>query len=163
MRMQAGAQDIFGDVSEGVPNPLVPHVHPYPTRYHGPIFNQPQASLPYLVNPYAVPPFSGMGAYSTDGSLAGPADDLDPMANPLAVQQAQAQVQKPPVEPQPFWLTTGYQIVATASMAVSAYHGYKRNNSIGWALWWGLMGSMFPIITPVIAVAEGYAKPLKGK
>ena len=49
--------------------------------------------------------------------------------------------------------------VSTASMAASAYHGYKRNQSVGWALWWGLMGATFPVITPVIAVAQGFAKP----
>lgn len=54
-----------------------------------------------------------------------------------------------------------YGVVATVSMGASAYHGYKRNDSIGWALWWGLMGSMFPIITPVIAVAQGFGEPEK--
>jgi hypothetical protein len=52
--------------------------------------------------------------------------------------------------------------LSTVSMAVSAYHGYKRNESVGWAIWWGLMGSIFPVITPVIAVAEGYAEPERG-
>lgn len=50
-------------------------------------------------------------------------------------------------------------VVSTASMAASAYHGYKRNKSVGWALWWGLMGGMFPVITPTIAVAQGFGKP----
>lgn len=49
--------------------------------------------------------------------------------------------------------------LSTASMIVSTYHGYRRNNSLPWALWWGLMGAVFPIITPTIAVAEGFAKP----
>jgi hypothetical protein len=47
--------------------------------------------------------------------------------------------------------------LATASFVASTYHGYKRNNSLGWALWWGLMGSVFPIVTPTIAVAQGFA------
>ena len=50
-------------------------------------------------------------------------------------------------------------ILSTASGAVSAYHGYKRNDSVGWALVWFALGSLFPIITPVIAVAQGYSKP----
>lgn len=59
-----------------------------------------------------------------------------------------------------------YGLVATASMAASAYHGYKRNDvphgsPLGMALWWGLMGSIFPVIVPTIAVAQGYAKPEK--
>lgn len=52
-----------------------------------------------------------------------------------------------------------YGVLSTVSMAASAYHGYKRNDSIGWALWWGFMGSMFPVITPVIGVAQGFGKP----
>lgn len=58
-------------------------------------------------------------------------------------------------------LRTAWAVASTVSSAVSAYHGYKRNDSIGWALWWGLMGSMFPVITPTIALAEGFAKPIK--
>lgn len=54
-------------------------------------------------------------------------------------------------------------VVALASAAASAYHGYKRNHdSVGWAIGWGLLGGLFPVITPVIAVAQGYAKPEKG-
>lgn len=49
-------------------------------------------------------------------------------------------------------------IIVIASTAASAYHGYKRNNSTGWAIWWGLMGAIFPIITPAIAVAQGFGK-----
>ena len=54
---------------------------------------------------------------------------------------------------------TIWGILATASGAASAYHGYRRNDSVGWALWWFLMGSMFPVITPTIAVAQGFGKP----
>ena len=49
-------------------------------------------------------------------------------------------------------------IASTVSMAASAYHGYKRNNSVGWALGWGLLGGTFPVITPVIALAQGFGK-----
>lgn len=48
--------------------------------------------------------------------------------------------------------------LSTVSMAASAYHGYRRNDSVGWALWWGLMGAMFPVITPTIAVAQGFGR-----
>lgn len=51
--------------------------------------------------------------------------------------------------------------LAVASVAASTYHGYKRNDSVGWAIWWGLMGGIFPIITPVIAIAEGFGKRKK--
>jgi hypothetical protein len=32
-------QSIFGETYQGVPNPVVPVTHPYPTRYHGPMYN----------------------------------------------------------------------------------------------------------------------------
>lgn len=60
-------ESIFGDTYQGVPNPVVPHVHPYPTRYHGPVFMTPQATFSYRDRPYTVPvPPRSMGA-SPDG------------------------------------------------------------------------------------------------
>ena len=51
-------------------------------------------------------------------------------------------------------------VASTVSMAVSAYHGVKRNRgSVGSGIAWGAAGAMFPIITPAIALAQGYAKP----
>jgi hypothetical protein len=50
-------------------------------------------------------------------------------------------------------------VASTVSTGLGAYHGYKRNSSIGWAIWWGLMGGIFPIVTPAIAFAQGFGKP----
>lgn len=50
---------IFGDTYKGVPNPMVPHKHPYPTRYHGPVFRYPTPGWGYNVSPYARAPFDG--------------------------------------------------------------------------------------------------------
>lgn len=50
-------------------------------------------------------------------------------------------------------------VAGTVSVPVLAYHGYKRNDSWGWAVVWGLFGSwVWPITVPV-AFAQGYAKP----
>lgn len=50
--------------------------------------------------------------------------------------------------------------VAAVSSVASAYHGYRRHRgSVGAAVGWGLLGFVFPIITPVVALAEGYAQP----
>lgn len=49
-------------------------------------------------------------------------------------------------------------VAGTVSMAAGAYHGYKRNQSVGWALWWALMGSTFPVLTPAIALAQGFGQ-----
>lgn len=50
---------IFGDTYKGVPNPMVPHKHPYPTRYHGPVFEYPTPGWGYNMSPYARVPFDG--------------------------------------------------------------------------------------------------------
>lgn len=63
---------IFGDTVHGVPNPLVPHRHPYPTRYHGTILREPRFGLPYVERPYAVPPFAGVGAAMGEDSSRPP-------------------------------------------------------------------------------------------
>lgn len=65
------------------------------------------------------------------------------------------------------WGVTGpravaWGILSTASAAAATYHGYKRNESIGWALWWGFCGALFPIVTPAIALAQGFGKPKSG-
>jgi len=54
--------------------------------------------------------------------------------------------------------SAGWWALSTASMAASAFHGYKRNNSVGWAVVWGILGGLFPVIVPVIAFAQGYGK-----
>jgi hypothetical protein len=51
--------------------------------------------------------------------------------------------------------------LALVSAAASGYHGYRRNQSIGWAMIWFLAGSILPVFTPLIAVAQGYGKPRK--
>lgn len=48
-----------------------------------------------------------------------------------------------------------------AGGAMGVYHGYKRNDSIGWALGWGLVGSMFWPITVPLMFAQGFGKPAK--
>lgn len=53
-------------------------------------------------------------------------------------------------------------VLSIASGAVSAYHGYKRNNSLGWGIWWFIMGTVFPVITPAIGLAQGLGKRKAG-
>lgn len=52
---------IFGTTICGVPSPLVPHQHPYPTRYHGPWFGTISQSSTYKLRPYANPVDAGPG------------------------------------------------------------------------------------------------------
>lgn len=55
-------------------------------------------------------------------------------------------------------------IISTASLslvsaAVAGYHGYRRDKSAMAGVGWGFMGALFPVITPVVAFAQGYARP----
>lgn len=68
--------------------------------------------------------------------------------------------------PAPAPVTTTYEpfrspiwrALSIAGAALGAFHGYKRNDSIGWALGWALLGSLAPIIVIPIAFAQGFAK-----
>lgn len=44
---------------------------------------------------------------------------------------------------------------SAAGVVVGAYHGYKRNDSIGWAIAWAALGGLFPLVTIPIAFAQG--------
>ena len=50
-------------------------------------------------------------------------------------------------------------LASMASTAACAYHGYKRNNSVGWAIVWGLLGGILPVFSVAIAFAQGFGKP----
>lgn len=54
-----------------------------------------------------------------------------------------------------FWVWNIGHLVAVPTLA---YHGYKRNDSAGWAVVWGLFGSFVWPITIPIAFAQGYGK-----
>lgn len=56
-------------------------------------------------------------------------------------------------------LRIAWSVLGTASMAASAFHGYRRNQSIGWALAWGVLGGVFPVLTPAVALAQGFGQP----
>lgn len=43
--------------------------------------------------------------------------------------------------------------------AAGAYHGYKRNKSVKWAVIWSLLGGLSPLIVGAVAVAQGFGKP----
>ena len=49
-------------------------------------------------------------------------------------------------------------IAVITSAALSGFHGYRRNQSIPLGLAWFVAGGIFPIVTPVIAIAQGFGK-----
>ncbi len=63
-----------------------------------------------------------------------------------------------PIVVEPFKIPAWYSLLSTASAAVSGYHGYKRNDSIGWGIGWFLLGGLFPILVPTIGFAQGFGK-----
>jgi hypothetical protein len=53
--------------------------------------------------------------------------------------------------------------LSTVSGLLSAYHGLKRSGgNLGWALAWFLAGSALPVVVPLVAFSQGYAKPAPG-
>lgn len=64
------------------------------------------------------------------------------------------------------WLDTSSKInwnavwgvLSVASGVMSGFHGYRRNQSVGWGVAWFVLGTILPVITPTIAVAQGYGK-----
>ncbi len=58
----------------------------------------------------------------------------------------------------PWWVSA----LSIAGAATGAYHGYKRDRSVGWAIAWGLLGGAFPIVTIPVSIAQGFGKP-KGR
>lgn len=122
----------------GVPSPYTVHVHPYPTRFHGGIWTRPYSQSPMVQQPHAVFKPDDFAPAAYDRYPFKGVGEVDPTVRAL------------------------WGVASTASMAASAYHGYKRNRSVGWALAWGLCGALFPVITPVIAVAQGFGERKKG-
>lgn len=57
------------------------------------------------------------------------------------------------IDVSPIWAAA-----STAGAAIGAYHGFKRNDSVGWAIGWGVLGAMFPIFVIPIALAQGLGK-----
>lgn len=60
-------------------------------------------------------------------------------------------------------VTTIYGLAGIAGAAMGAYHGYKRNDSVGWAIGWALLGSVFPVITIPVSLAQGFGKRKSGR
>lgn len=55
-----------------------------------------------------------------------------------------------------------WTIVSLLGLAAGAYHGYRRNRSVGWAMWWGFWGGATPFFTVPLSLAQGFGEP-KGK
>ena len=58
-----------------------------------------------------------------------------------------------------FYETPFWRVLSIAGAALGAYHGYKRNDSFGWALGWAFLGSLIPVVVIPVAFAQGIGKP----
>lgn len=68
----ADHMSIFGDTYEGVASPLVPHTHPWPTRFHGPNYLIPRFGKPYRQQVWDGPPQYWQG--EVIGTIQNPAN-----------------------------------------------------------------------------------------
>lgn len=58
-------------------------------------------------------------------------------------------------DPATFNIPAWWTALSIAGTVVGAYHGYKRNDSIGWAIGWALLGGAFPFVVLPVAYAQG--------
>jgi hypothetical protein len=63
----------------------------------------------------------------------------------------------PPIPEQPAWK----KALSAIAGAACAYHGFKRNESPGWAVAWAAFGSTAPFLALPIALAQGFGKPAR--
>jgi len=60
-------------------------------------------------------------------------------------------------------LAIAYGIAGVAGAAIGAYHGYKRNDSVGWAIAWAFLGSLAPVVVIPVAYAQGIGERKRGR
>lgn len=142
-------------------------------------FYRPRYTMPPLTEEEAMGPYYGMNddelqSYSTQivppQELFDLGDMLFGLASPTLSGLLGPEAENPPAVPQtqmpstmPLGIMLGVPLlISTLSAGASAYHGYKRNRgSAGWAVAWGTLGFLFPIITPIVALVQGYGEPAK--
>lgn len=49
-------------------------------------------------------------------------------------------------------------VATITSAALAGFHGARRNDSVGWGVWWFTMGLIFPVFTPIVGFAQGFGK-----
>jgi len=59
-------------------------------------------------------------------------------------------------------LAIAYALAGVAGTGIGAYHGYKRNESVGWAVVWALLGGLVPVVVIPVAFAQGIGTRKKG-
>lgn len=76
------------------------------------------------------------------------------LANVPSSEAAQAAVDRITGSPW-FWV---FRLASAVGAFSGAYHGYKRNNSVGWAIGWFFFGGALPMLSIPISLAQGFGK-----
>lgn len=109
---------------------------------------------------------SGLGDMATD--------IIDPWQGPDATSNVKDEMSTPamPATATPPAASSGFRMSANGMMLsaslsllsglVSAVHGWKRDHTPIAVFGWGTLGMMFPIITPAVALAQGYGRRRHG-
>jgi hypothetical protein len=114
------------------------------------------------VGEYFTEPVSGIGATMMLPAVQRPrAIDWARALSPVA-SRAMGQTEMVAVVPAPSPAMQAAKLVGYAgSLAggvLGAYHGYKRNKSIGWAVGWAILGTFFWVVTLPVSYAQGFGK-----
>lgn len=91
-----------------------------------------------------------------------PSIQMPPSSIPEETTISEITIEGTPMGSERYYETPLWRWLAIVGMGVGAYHGYKRNHSVGWAIGWGLFGGFLPIIAIPVALAQGIGKP-KGR
>lgn len=60
--------------------------------------------------------------------------------------------------------STASMVLSAAGAAAGAYHFTRRHRgSLVWGLAGGVLGALFPVVVPVVALAQGFARPLPAR
>ncbi len=86
----------------------------------------------------------GHTAYHHVGDVSGPMSLLEPSS------------------PDSFAVMDFWSFARLALVGAAAFHGYRRNNSVAWAIGWAVLAGGSPAIVTGIAIAQGFGKPKKG-
>lgn len=97
------------------------------------------------------PVLRGMGSIS--GGLAAAATDSAAVTDGSGMNSDMAYREW--IRQNPGWVAL-YGVSGTIGLVAGVYHGWRRNQSYGWALWWGLMGAWFPFLTIPLSLAQGF-------
>jgi hypothetical protein len=51
-----------------------------------------------------------------------------------------------------------WEIVRLAGMGLAAYHGFRRNSSVGWAVGWAILAGLSPPTSSIVVVAVAFSQ-----